>query len=296
MLRLWIIPLVFVYMSGAAPMQAQESGGEIRHTVGAGDTLSSIALAYGVTVDEILALNGLNLEALLQLGQSLLIATAQPGESAETSAAEGAEAESPPAANEAGSGGDAKASDAPIERPLPAIAAPAPIAEADAPLFDPTHFHPGICFDMFRDDNQNGVLDPGEGYLAGGDIILKDQAGNEETNYTTDGLSEPVCIEDLAPRAYIIKAAAPAGYGLTSSPSLHVNLEDGGRVNVHFGLKQGLEAFAVPTVNPRKVEDAPAPLPDGGSLLMELSGLFVFGLAGIVLFGGLFAALLMRIR
>lgn len=279
MLRLWIIPFVFVCISSAARMQTQESAGGITHVVRSGDNLSQIALAYGVRVEEILDLNGLDPLDLLQPGQTLVIVAAQPaGES------------------EAAPGGDAQAADAPIERTLPAIAAPAPIIEADAPPFDPTRFDAAVCLGMFGDDNQNGALDPGESYLAAGGIILKDEAGGEAANYTTDGLSEPFCIEDLAPMIYIVKAAAPDGYGLTASPSLHVNLEDGGRVSAHFGAKQGLAAAVIPTAAPRKIEDALEPMADGDSLLMELSGLFVIGLAGIVLFGGLFAALLIRMR
>lgn len=258
-------------------MQTQENNGGITHVVRSGDNLSQIALAYGVRVEEILDLNGLNPLDLLQPGQRLVIAAAQP-------------------ATEVVPGGDARAADAPIERTLPAIAAPAPVTEADAPLFDPTRFDAAICLDMFGDDNQNGALDPGEGYLAAGDMILKDEAGSEATNYTTDGLSEPFCIEDLAPRTYIVKATAPDGYGLTASSALHVNLEDGGRVNVHFGAKQGLETFVIPTAAPHDIEAALESMTAGDSLLMELSGLFVVGLAGIVLFGGLFAALLMRMR
>lgn len=260
-------------------MQTQESNGGITHIVRSGDNLSQIALAYGVRVEDIRDLNNLDHLDLLQPGQTLVIVAAQPVAEAE------AEAD-----------GDAQAADAPIERTLPAIAAPAPVIEADAPPFDPTRFDAAVCLGMFGDDNQNGALDPGEGYLEAGDIILKDEAGSEAANYTTDGRSEPFCIEDLAPRTYIVKATAPDGYGLTASTSLHVNLEDGGRVNVHFGAKQGLKAFVIPTAAPHKIEDALEPMSAGDSLLMELSGLFVVGLAGIVLLGGLFAALLMRMR
>lgn len=273
MLRLWIIPLVFVCMFGAAPMQAQGSDGEIRYTVRPGDNPTTIALAFGVDVADLLALNGLDAEPILQPGQSLIIVAAQADEREEAAAPPDLEA--PP-------GG---------ERPLPAIAAPAPIAEADAPRFDPTRLDRGICFAMFQDDNQNGALDPGEGWLAGGRIALHDEAENETADYATEDL--PFCIEDLAPKTYIIRAAAPDGYGLTAAPSLHVHLQDGGRVNAHFGLKPGLEALVVPTAAPNQIEDAAA-MTDSGSLLMELSGLFVLGLAGVVLFAGLFAALLVR--
>lgn len=269
LLRLWIIPLVFVCLSAAA--LTQESDGDIRYTVRPGDNLTAIALAFGVDVNDLLTLNGLDDEAILQPGQSLVIIAAQADESAEAAA---------PADLDAPLGG---------EKPLPAIDAPAPIAEAAAPRFDPTRFDRRICFGIFEDDNQNGTLDVGEGWLTGGRIVLHDEVENETSDYATD--DSPFCIEDLAPRTYVIRAAAPDGYGLTAAPSLYVHLQAGGRVNAHFGVKPGMEASAVPTAVPSQIVDAP---PDSDSLLMELSGLFVLGLAGIVLFAGLFSALLLR--
>jgi LysM repeat protein len=54
--------------------QAPQSDGSIVHTVVAGDTLSSIAVAYHVTVAQIRALNNLDPDnSVLQIGQKLLI-------------------------------------------------------------------------------------------------------------------------------------------------------------------------------------------------------------------------------
>ena len=71
-----------------APLQAQPED-EIVHTVSAGDTLISIALAYGVTLDQLLTLNELDPEALLQIGQRLLVIRAP--EYAEDPQADGAD-------------------------------------------------------------------------------------------------------------------------------------------------------------------------------------------------------------
>ena len=288
MLRLWIIPLVFIGLTAAAPIVAQE--GEIRHTVNAGDTLSSIAVAYGVTVDEILALNSLNREALLSIGQSLLIATIHSDESSQDTGGTARTLENEAAPDDIAALDAASA--APLQTLLPASAAAAPIAQAAAQPLDPTRLNAEICFAMYQDDNQNGSFDPDEAYLAAGEIILNDEAGNEKISYRPDGLTEPFCVADLPPMRYIARAAAPTGYGLTTSPSLHVNLKDGGRVRVHVGAKSGLQAFVVPTAAP----PASVAVADEDSLLMELSGLLVLGLAGVVLLGGLVAALLIRTR
>ena len=55
------------------PGAEDEGGGQRTHTVGAGDTLWSIALEYGTTVDEIASLNDLDPEGVLTIGQELLI-------------------------------------------------------------------------------------------------------------------------------------------------------------------------------------------------------------------------------
>lgn len=66
--------------SGVAFVVPQDSGegGAITHIVGSGDTLASIAVAYGVKIDDIIALNGLDKSSFLQLDQALIIATPDP--------------------------------------------------------------------------------------------------------------------------------------------------------------------------------------------------------------------------
>jgi LysM repeat protein len=56
-----------------SPDAQDDEGGERTHTVAAGDTLWSIALEYGTTVDEIARLNDLDPEGILTLGQELRI-------------------------------------------------------------------------------------------------------------------------------------------------------------------------------------------------------------------------------
>lgn len=248
-------------------MSAQESDGEIRYTVRPGDNLTAIALAFGATVDDLLALNGLDAEAVLWPGQSLVIAAARADENGDIAA--------------------------PADFEAPDIDVPAPVIAADAPAFDPTGLQSTVCFAMFQDDNQNGALDANESWLAADGIRLHDRAGNEIASPAAADSSQPVCVEDLAPSRYIIRAAPPAGYGLTTAPALHIDLEAGGRLWLHFGAKQGRPAWVVPTAMPDAAE---AELAAERSLLMELSGLFVMALAAAALCGGLLAALLIRIR
>ncbi|MGB9301615.1 MAG: LysM peptidoglycan-binding domain-containing protein [Anaerolineae bacterium] len=59
--------------AGPTPSVQDEEGGQRTHTVAAGDTLWSIALEYGTTVDEIARLNDIDPEGILTLGQQLRI-------------------------------------------------------------------------------------------------------------------------------------------------------------------------------------------------------------------------------
>jgi LysM repeat protein len=58
-------------VTGPAPPTAAPA--ERRHTVAEGDTLSSIAAQYNVTIDSIVTLNGLGDRELIRIGQELRI-------------------------------------------------------------------------------------------------------------------------------------------------------------------------------------------------------------------------------
>lgn len=297
--------------------QGETDDGGITHIVSSGDTLASIAVAYGVRVSEIQALNGLS-SAILQVGQELIITKPEPREPEET-----AEVADEPAATEEVNGAGAivtdlptatpsitptetpaespTPSDTPTETPIPDTATPAPtapVAEADTQNVDLTQLEPGICIGMFNDENQDGVKGAGEGYLADGTITLNDGEGAAVETYVTDGESEPFCIEDLAAGQYTLNGTEPEGFGMTTSPVLRVNLDDGESVTVRFGAKEGLEVLAMPTVD---INATVAP-PEAGAIsddqndLSQFSGLLVFGLAAAVLIIGFGASLLMRGR
>lgn len=289
--------------------QTEADDGGVTHTVSAGDTLSSISVAYGIPVAEIVALNNLTANSFLQLGQELIISksdSADEDETSDTSTTDETD-DSPEATIEVSGSIISESAESPTpsvtptETPVPDTATPAPTApvtEADAQDVDPTTLEPGICVGMFDDINQNGTLNAGETYLSDGIIRLVDSNDEELVTYLTDGESEPSCFEDLDNGRYSLNGIAPDGYGLTTSPVLRVNLEDGATVIVRFGAKQGLEVLAIPTVDTRAT-----PIPpdsdasnDASSDLAQYSGLIVFGLAGAVLVLGFGASLLMRRR
>ncbi len=271
---------------GALLLQAQpEDDRDIVHTVDTGDTLISIAHAYGVTLDQLLSLNALDPEALLQIGQRVLVIRApefaeddgepapESGESADMS-----ETEKP-------LGGDMESDDLP----------PAPVAEADAPMRDPADIRPQLCFAVFEDENQNGMMEQHERPLTNAAIRLLDADDVEQLRHRTDGAAEAFCTRRLERELYTIEGSPPPGFGLTSAARLRIDLRNGGLVKLEFGAKTGLESAAAPP---------PAAYIDGDdgasesprSLLRELSGLFALGLAAVVFFSGMAVSLIIRWR
>lgn len=267
----------FALALGIALNLAQPEDEDLIHTVGAGDTLISIAHAYGVTLDQLLTLNNLRAEALLQIGQGLIVMRAPQyaDDDGEGSADDESTPEREKAVGDAREGAD-----------LP----PAPVAQADAPMRDPADISPQLCFTVFQDENHNGMMEPGEDQLPSATIRLLDAEDTELLRYTTGGAAEPICPRGLERKPYLIVGEAPPGYGWTSAARLQVDLRNGGLVRVDFGAKAGVASAPIPPLAPvsaddERLEEAPR------SLLGELSGLFALGLAVIVLSSGMAVSL-----
>ena len=292
MRQCWPILWVCVVFGASILAQSNDNAAEIVHVVGAGETLTAIAVNYGVTVDEIVATNDLDRNALLQIGQRIVIAF-------NTGTAEGSAATPAGLAEAVVS---ATISEAAIEEPraiggvaLDNDLPPAPVAGAEAPMMDPAVIDPVVCVSIYADDNQNGAMDPGETTVTGGRIRLIDTAGNQHADLRADAGSQPLCVGDGQPGVYIVAATAPEGYGLTGSEALRVDLRDGRPIHVAFGVKAGFDIQAGAPVALSRTE---VPTSDDveENLLRELSGLFVVALAGFVLICGSLVSLFLRFR
>jgi len=269
--------LMLICLAALMTLQAQETD-DLIHTVEAGETLISIANAYGVTLDQLLTLNNLDPEAYLQIGQLLLVIP----DAVEADAEDEAEGE---AGNEEAT-----------REAIPAAGHPeAPVFEASAPMMDPADLSPQICFVVFADDNHSGMREPGEILLGDGEIILFDAAEIEQLHYTTDGESEPYCVRDLGRRLYRLEAVPPAGYGLRGAASLWLDLRAGGKLQLEFSAARGLARVAGTALEPNAdIETAAAEEAEG--LLRELSGLVVLAMAGVVFVSGMVVAIFLRGR
>ena len=273
---------MLICLSALMPLRAQDTD-DLIHTVAAGETLISIANAYGVTLDQLLTLNNLDPDAYLQIGQLLLVipdalqVDEEDRDQEDTeSAAEGEDAEAPQTVAAEGH---------------PA----APVVEASAPMMDPANLSPQICFIIFADQNQNGMREPDETKLGAGEIILFDAAGIEQLHYTTDGELEPYCLRDLGRQLYRLEALPPEGYSISGAASLWLDLRAGGHLPLEFGARPGLSGNPAPAPDPdAHIETAPSGRSAG--LLRELSGLVVMLVAGLVFVSGMVVSLFLRSR
>ncbi|MEQ8673984.1 MAG: LysM peptidoglycan-binding domain-containing protein [Aggregatilineales bacterium] len=191
----------------------------------------------------------------------------------------------------------------PTETPIPATSTPAPtapVAVADTSQnVDPSAQLGVVCVTLFEDVNMNRIQDQDELYLAGGQIELNTD-GTTVGAIATDDTPDPLCFDELEVGEYIALASAPSGYGLTTSDQLRLRVQPGSTLNVAFGAAEGVTVAEVPEADANDLAQEVAvdstPEEDDNSDLLAISGLIVFGLAGLTLIGGLGAMLLLRRR
>jgi murein DD-endopeptidase MepM/ murein hydrolase activator NlpD len=198
------------------PTPTPNAEGHIYHVVQSGDTLWSIAARAGITLDQLLQLNNLSRETFIQAGQQLLLGRVEPPAAAV-------------AEDEEGEIGEAVADAA--EEP-----APTPTLPPATPTAVPTPVARGgdICLKAFDDLNRNGIHDPGEDLRAS--VVFTIADGNTvHSNYVTDGVSEPTCIQGLPAGSYRISRSQLPDEVLTTDGNWAVSLTDGSALYLEFG-------------------------------------------------------------
>lgn len=273
--------------------QGERADGSVVHVVEAGDTLDSIAFAYGVTRADLLALNNIADPRIIQIGQAIIVKAAPTPTPTPTE--EGATPEATPDPNAT-----------PEPPPNVRDAAPAPVISSASgsvvyPI-DPSDDDAAICVTFFEDGNQNRIQDSGEDALADGDVLLT-AAGAPVGQHTTDDEPDPFCFDGLAAGNYVVEAAPPDGYGLTTPDQLRVQAYAGAQVNVTFGAAEGVEQVEPPPadtqggiVSPTAGSETDTRSTASASPFGDNIGLIVFGAAGVVLVAGMGISVLMRRR
>lgn len=219
--------------------------GSITYIVRSGDTLSTIALMYGVSVDQIRQLNAGSVDNdIIVPGQELVIF--------------------PPTL-------------APTATPAPAVAE----APADAAPAPPATTGVSVCALAFHDRNSNGQMEDGvEELLPNAEFNLADASGTVIAQHTSDGINEPYCFTGLAAGTYYVIQDSPVGYIPTNSAEQPVSLPDGTSIELRFGNARGESPEAEETAPTVSEEESTS----GGassflSVLAKVSGALILILA-----------------
>lgn len=189
------------------------------HTVQSGETMWAIAIQYangsGMDANQMLAqINQLNNNpTMIYPGQELVIAVPQnPLPAAATTAPE---SEPEPTAA-LSSGQPAAASNEQVAAPVGASSS-------------------SLCVSAYHDRNADGMYDPAtEELLPDAGFTLSNPNG-VVGSYTSDGMSEPYCFNQLIPGTYMVQLSKPAGYNTTTPEYWAVPLPAGATASVEFG-------------------------------------------------------------
>jgi LysM repeat protein len=190
------------------------------HIVESGDTLFGIALMYNVPIEQIRTLNAsaLGPNEIIVPGQEIVIAVPS-------------------------------ATAVPTLPPPPPTAVPeepaTSVPEAPAVEAPATGAGASICVLAFSDQNSNTFRDDetAEGLIPGAQFTISGDSG-VVAQYMSDGLTEPYCFERLAPGAYRVTSAPPAGYTVSGQAERSVAVADGTSLDVQFGIIRGENSVA----------------------------------------------------
>lgn len=255
--------LLVLVLPGSGPVRAQtlptatpDADGIIYVQVQPNDSLWSIAARAGISLQELLELNDLSEDALIRPGDLLIIGVTTP---VPTSTAP------PPTVT--------PRSTSPPSTPTPTAVPP----------------RTGICLLAFDDVNGNGRRDAGELLQAAVAFTIFNQ-DTVVANYVTDGVSEPHCIDHLAPGTYQVTRSVARNETLTTGGDKGVILQTGDLVELAFGATMAPVAAMT--------ETAAAATPDGETAVATERpdrSSFWYIIGGLLLLGVIFF-MMMRLR
>ncbi|MBN1260111.1 MAG: LysM peptidoglycan-binding domain-containing protein [Anaerolineae bacterium] len=244
--------------------------GAVVHIVQAGDTLFGIALQYGVDVDELRRLNAgtLGPNDLINVGDEIIISGAPLAQASPTPQPTEATPEVQPTQDPAAT---------PEE---PTLAAPA----GDAAT---------LCVSAYHDRNADMLQQSDTEELLPNAMISLVGTDGPAGTYTTDGISEPYCFQNLAPGNYVLRQTPPAGYTTSGPGEMGVALGGGQVYALQIGYVRGEAVTEQAPVEPGEVEETPdegasSSLNKTLNTIIQVSGIIVLVLALVV--GGLFIA------
>jgi len=233
------------------------------HVVKPGDTLLGIAIQYGVGLEELQRLNAgtLGPNNLIVVGQELVIsgtAISLPTPTATPQAT------------------------APITTSVVVTTPATPATVAPTPLTDKA----ALCVLAYNDANADLMRQTSTESLVPGAVVSLVGMNGPAGSYTTDGISEPYCFQNLEPGNYILRQTPATGYTATGPAEWGVLLGAGQTYALEIGYAAGASpAPAVEENTPEATEPTPTPENDSGKVastlmkIVQISGIIVAVLA-----------------
>ena len=210
--------------------------GRIVYIVQANDTLLSISLISGISVEELRELNNLSGDTIYE-GQELLLGLAGPPEVTPT---------------------------------LGTV----PTATSPPPTPTPRPGFGTLCILLFNDVSGDSIRQEEEPSISGGVVSISNRSGSISEAYTTSGGLEHDCFEDLPEGEFTISVAVPEGYNTTTESSFIMELNPGNQIYVNFGAQPNTETQAQDQVIPEEPDQRSPLLGIIGGLFL-LAGLVV---------------------
>ena len=209
-----------------APTSTPRPDGAVVHVVQAGDTLFAIAARYSVPLEELRRLNAgtLGPNDLIMVGQELII-----------SGAPLTPVPTPKAV--------ATTPVPPTPTPTPTPTATATLTPAPTPTATPTppEEKAAFCVLAYHDANADRTRQPASEALIAGVAISLAGAGGPAGAYTTDGISEPYCFQNLEAGNYTVQQTPAAGYTSAEPAERQVLLAPGQTATLELGYQQQAE-------------------------------------------------------
>jgi LysM repeat protein len=198
--------------------------GNVVYIVQSGDSLYRIYANTGIAVNDIKAMNGLTSD-IISVGQRLILVQGGASVPAPTTAATAAPTTANAGEPTATSGTEATS----VVEPTAAATEVANTTTAVGV----------VCVMVYEDANGNTLREEAtEGLLAGGNITLVDTAtGAPVQVYTTVGVDEPHCFENLPVGTYTVSFAPPTSYNASGNSAPSLTLADGDLLNFEFGAQ-----------------------------------------------------------
>lgn len=173
--------------------------GRIIYTVKQGDSLLSISLVTGVSVDELKKLNSLSGDTIY-VGQQLLLGLAGPPQVTFT----------------------------PGPSPTPTAFLPSPT---------PPPGMGKLCVLLFNDQNGDSIRQDTEPAIPNGAISISNRTGSVSLTGKTVSGSDPICFEKVPVGEYNVTVAIPEGYNPTTALNLAVKLNTDDQTYINFGAQ-----------------------------------------------------------